>query len=60
MDDEKEQIDLELAYKARFHLILLNLAAVSDILRSVKTFAVAMPAFCDIIMMYASSESYFT
>lgn len=29
-------------------------------MRSVNSFKVAVPAFCDILMMYANTESYFT
>jgi len=36
------------------------LADISAILRSVNSINVAVPAFCDILMMYASTETYFT
>ena len=37
-----------------------TLGDASAILRSVNTLKVAIPAFCDILKMYASTESYFT
>jgi [histone H3]-lysine4 N-trimethyltransferase ATXR3 len=36
------------------------LADISAILRSVNSINVAVPAFCDILMLYARTETYFT
>jgi len=36
------------------------IADISAILRSVNTVKVAIPAFCDILLMYARTECYFT
>jgi len=66
-DEDKNKIILELdvkcnekMYKNKFEKVRKNLADISDIMRSVNSAKVAVPAFCDILMMYANTESYFT
>ena len=58
MDDKAE--DLELNYKIKYDKVRKVLADISEILRSANSHTVAIPAFCDILMMYAHTETYFT
>jgi|APSaa5957512535_1039671.scaffolds.fasta_scaffold35597_2 hypothetical protein len=53
--EELEQIFYDKYYKIR--KILEN---ISNILRSVNSLKVPIPAFCDVLMMYAYTETYFT
>jgi hypothetical protein len=46
--------------KIKYEKVRKVLADISAILRSVNSQKVAVPAFCDILMMYANTETYFT
>lgn len=50
----------ELVSKLKYEKVRKVLADISAILRSVNSSKVAVPAFCDILMMYAKTETYFT
>lgn len=50
----------ETHFKDKYTAARKKIADVSDILRSVNSYKVAIPAFCDILMMYAHTETYFT
>ena len=50
----------EAYYKELYDKARMVLADISDILRSINSYKVVIPAFCDILMMYAYTESYFT
>lgn len=52
---EKEQV-----FRTRFEEVRAVLGNVSDILRSANSLKVAIPAFCDILMMHAHTSEYFT
>jgi len=56
MDDNTE----DLLYKDKYNGVRKVLADISDILRSVNSLHVMIPAFCDILLMYAHTETYFT
>ena len=47
-------------YRHKYQKVRDVLADISDILRSVNSHTVAIPAFCDILTMYAHTETYFT
>jgi hypothetical protein len=36
------------------------LASISDLLRTIKTNKVMIPALCDVLWLYANTETYFT
>lgn len=55
-----DTIESEKSFKIKYEKARQKIADVSDILRSVNSFKVAIPAFCDILMMYAYTETYFT
>ena len=50
----------ESMYQSKYEIVRKVLADVSEVLRSVNSQIVAMPALCDILMMYANTETYFT
>lgn len=55
-----DEANAEEEYKKRYAEVRQVLSNISDILRSVNSFKVAIPAFCDILMMYAFTTEYFT
>ena len=55
-----DEVAKEKMYKSKFEKVRKNLSDISDIMRSVNSSKVAVPAFCDILTMYANTESYFT
>ena len=50
----------EWIFQQKYEKVRKVLADISAILRSVNSQLVAVPAFCDILMMYAATETYFT
>lgn len=53
--DETEEI-----YRVKYEKVRGLLESISNILRSVNSLKVPIPAFCDMLMMYAHTETYFT
>jgi hypothetical protein len=57
---EENQEQIEENFKHKYNKVRKVLSDISDILRSVNSHTVAISAFCDILMMYAYTETYFT
>ena len=57
---EPPSSDNEDLYKQKYFKVRKVLGDISEILRSVNSINVAVPAFCDILMMYSATETYFT
>lgn len=57
MGSEEQQ---EATFKEKYDKIRKILENISNILRSVNSQKVPIPAFCDVLMMYAYTETYFT
>lgn len=57
---QSSQQDDESFYEEMFNHVLSSFASVSDMLRSVKSNVVAIPALCDILWLYANTQTYFT
>ena len=56
----KLRFQSEETFETKYSRVRKVLADISAVLRSVKSHRVAVPAFCDILMLYAYTESYFT
>jgi len=57
---DKQSSELKKHWFTVYNMARKAIADISAILRSVNTVKVAIPAFCDILLMYARTECYFT
>lgn len=60
MKKELAQEGENLNFDEKYDRVRKVFADISEILRSTKSKKVQIPAFCDILMIYAKTETYFT
>lgn len=56
----KNILQSEVVNQKKYNKIRKAIGNVSELLRIVKSSKVGIPAFCDILVLYASTETYFT